>query len=189
MIEFFSLILLGLVVVLCLSGICFRQRSAFAVSIGQIAAKQRSVIFAVGVTAFLGCMIVGGVLHEPVPRVPDEFSYTLIGDALAHGQVASPAPPLPEFFDTFHVLVHPAYVSKYFPAQGVFLALGEKLTSHPAVGLWLSSALTCAATSWMLQAWIGPIWGMLGGFLMAIQFGVYSYWSQTYWGGMVAALG
>jgi len=24
---------------------------------------------------------------------------------------------------------------------------------------------------------------------MALQYGIYSYWSQTYWGGMVAALG
>jgi hypothetical protein len=41
----------------------------------------------------------------------------------------------------------------------------------------------------MLQAWIGPGWALLGGFLMALQYGIYSYWSQTYWGGMVAALG
>src|SRR6202023_2651291 len=47
----------------------------------------------------------------------------------------------------------------------------------------------CAATCWMLQAWISPVWGLLSGLLMMVQFGVYSYWSQTYWGGMVAALG
>jgi RHS repeat-associated protein len=41
----------------------------------------------------------------------------------------------------------------------------------------------------MLQSWIGPVWGLLGGFLIAVQIGVYSYWSQSYWGGMVAALG
>ena len=96
---------------------------------------------------------------------------------------------MPEFFDTFHVLVHPLYASKYFPVQGVFLAVGEKLTGHPAVGVWLSSALACAALVWMLQAWINPGWAMLGGFIVVVQYGIYSYWSQTYWGGMAAALG
>jgi hypothetical protein len=124
-----------------------------------------------------------------VPRIHDEFSYLLLSNTLASQHISSPSPPLPEFFDTFHVLVRPVYASKYFPAQGMFLAIGEKLTGHPAVGVWLSSVLACAATCWMLQAWVGPVWGMLGGLLMMIQIGVYSYWSQTYWGGMVAALG
>ncbi len=189
MIEFFQLVLLGLTVALSLAGIGFGPDSVFVQRIHKGAAKLNVILLAVGVSVFLGCMIVSVILHEPTPLVHDEFSYLLIGDTLAHGHVADPSPPLPEFFDTFHVLVHPAYVSKYFPAQGVFLALGEKLTGHPAVGLWLSSALACGATCWMLQAWIGPVWGMLGGFLMAVQFGVYSYWSQTYWGGMAAALG
>jgi hypothetical protein len=129
------------------------------------------------------------LLHEPVPRTHDEFSYVLLGETLAHGQASMVPPPTPEFFETFHVLVRPVYASKYFPAQGVFLALGERLTGHPAVGVWLSSGLAAAATTWMLQAWIGPSWALLGGVLMGLQFGVFSYWSQSYWGGMVAALG
>ncbi len=138
---------------------------------------------------FVGCWFVSAIVHNPVPRIHDEFSYILMGEILAHGHVESPSPPLPEFFDTFHVLVHPAYVSKYFPAQGVFLALGEKLAGHPAIGVWLSSALACAALVWMLQGWISPSWALLGGFIVVVQYGVYSYWSQTYWGGMVAVLG
>ena len=124
-----------------------------------------------------------------MPRINDEFSYLLLSDTLTSGHVANPTPPLPEFFDTFHVLMHPVYASKYFLAQGVFLAAGQKLTGHPAVGIWLSSALACAATCWMLRAWIGPVWGLLGGLLMVLQYGIYSYWSQSYWGGMAAALG
>jgi len=141
------------------------------------------------ILTLLGCWFLSFAIHQPVPRIHDEFSYILMGETLAHGRVANPPPPLPEFFDTFHVLVHPAYVSKYFPAQGVFLALGEKLAGHPAVGIWISSALACAALVWMLQAWIGPGWALLGGFIVVVQYGVYSYWSQTYWGGMAAALG
>lgn len=112
-----------------------------------------------------------------------------MGETFAKGRASNPSPPVHEFFDTFHVLQHPVYASKYFPAQGVFLALGQKLTGHQAVGLWLSSALACAAVTWMLQAWVGWEWGLLGGILVLIQYGVFSYWSQTFWGGMVPALG
>src|SRR6266700_338653 len=139
--------------------------------------------------AFLGCLLTATILHDPVPRIHDEFSYALIGDTLARGHASGPAPPLPEFFETFHVLVRPTHASKYFPAQGIFLAIGERLTGHQPVGIWLSSALACAGTAWMLQAWIGRTWGLLGGLLMVIQYGIFSYWSQSYWGGMVAALG
>jgi hypothetical protein len=138
---------------------------------------------------FLGCWALSLGVHQPLPRVHDEFSYVLMGETFAHGRVANSSPPFPEFFDTFHVLVHPIYVSKYFPVQGIFLALGDKLAGHPAIGLWLSSALACAALAWMLQAWISPGWALLGGFIVVVQYGVFSYWSQTYWGGMATALG
>jgi hypothetical protein len=151
--------------------------------------KPWIVVSGIIALTLFGCVLSSLVLHEPIPRLHDEFSYSLMGDTLAHGRATNPTPPLSEFFDTFHVLVHPFYVSKYFPAQGLFLALGEKLTGHPAFGLWLSSALACAATAWMLQAWLTPAWGLLGGLLMVVEYGVFSYWSQTYWGGMVAALG
>ena len=147
-----------------------------------------AALSAVG-ASFLGCVLVAFILHEPVPLVHDEFSYLLMSDTFVHGHVANPSPPLSEFFDTFHVLVRPVYASKYFPMQGTFLAIGERLTGHPAVGIWLSSALACAAATWMLQAWLGNAWGLLGGFLMVVQYGIFSYWSQSYWGGMVAALG
>lgn len=139
--------------------------------------------------AFLGCLLVSCVLHEPVPRVHDEFSFLLMGETFAAGRVTNPSPSLPEFFDSFHVLMRPVHVSKYFPAQGIVLAIGKRLTGHPAVGIWLSAALACAATVWMLQSWLTPAWAFFGGILMALQFGIFSYWSQTYWGGMLPALG
>jgi hypothetical protein len=124
-----------------------------------------------------------------VPRIHDEFSYVLMGETLASGHVTNPSPPLPEFFDTFHELVHPVYVSKYFPVPGVFLAVGDKFAGNPTLGLWLSSALACAGLVWMLQAWIAPSWAILGGFAVVVTYGLYSYWSQTYWGGMATVLG
>jgi hypothetical protein len=135
------------------------------------------------------CVIIASLLHSPLPRIHDEFSYLLLGDTLAQGRISNPAPPLPEFFDTFHVLVHPVYASKYFPAQGVFLAIGERFTGHPIFGVWLTSALACAAMVWILKAFLGEQWALLGGFLFAVQYGIFSYWSQSYWGGMIPALG
>jgi len=192
MVELLQLILLLLAVALSLatakSGLDI-QSSPFVVPVHRFAAKQGLAVAAIGCASFLGCLAVACFLHEPVPRVPDEFSYLLMGDTIASGRVSNPAPSLPEFFETLDVLTRPVYVSKYFPAQGVFLALGEKLTGHFAVGVWIGSALACAAICWMLQAWVGPMGALLGGLLMMMQLGIYSYWSQTYWGGMVAALG
>lgn len=157
-------------------------------SVAKSAVGRFAIPLSAAVT-FLGCVVVSCVLHEPVPRVHDEFSYLLMGETFAAGRVTNPPPPLPEFFDSFHVLMRPAHVSKYFPAQGIFLAMGERVTGHPAVGIWLSAGLACAATVWMLQAWLTPTWALLGGFLMILQYGIFSYWSQAYWGGLVSALG
>jgi hypothetical protein len=129
------------------------------------------------------------ILHEPIPRVHDEFSYAFMGDTFAHRRAANTSPPVQEFFDTFHMLMHPVYASKYFPAQGLFLAFGQTLAGRQAIGIWLSSALACGAAVWMLQAWIEPSWALVGGLLVALHWGIFSYWSQSYWGGMVAALG
>jgi len=185
-VEFIELAVLLLVSVF---SFYVKSEPLFFASTRRLATRRGVPLTFVFLGVFLGCLSVTAFLHEPVPRIHDEFSYLLMGDTLASGRVSNPPPPLPEFFETFHVLVRPTYVSKYFPAQGLFLALGQKLTGHPAVGVWLSSALACAVTCWMLQAWAGPTWGFLGGILMALQLGIYSYWSQTYWGGMVAALG
>lgn len=189
MTEFLQLLLLILVLTISVGGIRLAELPGVVGWARRTATRPSVVVALVGVVTYLGCLMVANFLHEPIPRVHDEFSYLLISDTLTSARVSNPSPPLPEFFDTFHVLMHPSYVSKYFPAQGLFLAIGQKLTGHPAVGIWLSSALACAATCWMLQVWVGPPWALLGSLMMVVQFGVFSYWSQSYWGGMVAALG
>jgi hypothetical protein len=191
MVEFSEVILLlvGFLIFSATGWFTRPQTTLLAVRLRRFGAKLGLVPVAIGCISFLGCLSVSAFLHEPVPRIHDEFSYLLMGDTFASGRVSNPPPTLPEFFETFHELIRPVYASKYFPAQGLFLALGQKLTGHPAVGVWLSAALACAAICWMLQAWVAPVWALVGGVLMAMQLGIYSYWSQTYWGGMVAALG
>jgi len=129
----------------------------------------------------------------PLPAILDEFSYLLAGDTYAHGRLANPAHPLWSFFETAHVNMLPTYMSKYPPAQGVALAIGQWL-GHPWFGVLLSIAAMCAAITWMLQGWMPARWALLGGLLAAIRFlagSGYSmnYWLESYWGGAVTALG
>jgi hypothetical protein len=158
-------------------------------SFSKFAQRRTRSVALVGILAVVARLAVFPVLPVPGPAIEDEFSYLLMADTFAHGRVACPTHPMWFHFETFYVNQIPTYVSKYFPAQGIFLGLGQVVFGHPFWGVLLSSALMCAAICWMLQGWMPPAWALLGGLLAVLRLGTFSYWANSYWGGAVAALG
>jgi hypothetical protein len=146
------------------------------------------VLITVAATAILARIALLPVLPIPVPNIHDEFSYLLAGDTFAHGRLANPAHPMWIFFDTFHVLPNPTYASKFPPAQGAVLALGQLLGS-PWIGVLLSMAAMCVAITWMLQGWFPAKWALLGAVLVLAHLYLFNYWLESYIGGAVAAVG
>jgi len=141
----------------------------------------------IATAAFLGCAAVGFGIQIREPDKHDEFSYLLAADTFLRGRLANPTPPAWQHFETFHVLLEPSYASKYPPAQGAALALGRWLSGHAIVGVWLSSAFACAAIAWLLLAWLPRPWAWAGAWLALVSFSIAGWWSQTYWGGSLAA--
>lgn len=129
------------------------------------------------------------VLAHPEPSIHDEFAYLLGADLLAHGRVAAAPHPHWKFFETFHVISRPVYAPKYPPGQAAFLSIGQILFHDPFHGVLISVALFAAAVCWMLQAYVKPVWGLLGGICTALYFGAGNYWTESYWGGAVAGIG
>ncbi len=148
-------------------------------------------ILAIGGAALFSLLVNGTLaifLSVPPPAIHDEYSYWLAADTFAHGRLTNPPHPLWVHFESFHVLQQPTYASKYPPAQGLALAVGQVLTGQPIFGVWLSSALACAAIGWMLRAWVRPRWALLGSLLVALH-PLMVDWNHSYWGGSVALLG
>lgn len=166
----------------------------------RLADRRGRSVWVCGVVALAGC-VAAGLVRPPVPRVHDEFSYLLGADTFAHGRLTNRPPleqvtgaggaPAPQsaHFESEHILIRPTYSSKYPPGQALFLAAGQVLLKAPIAGVWLSTALLCAAICWMLQAWTTARYALLGGLLAALHVGVIGWWGNTFWGGSVAGLG
>lgn len=164
-----------------------------------VALRTRRLVLVVFLLAFASGLA-NGLVRYPVPSVNDEFGYLLAADTFVHGRFANPPHALWHHFETIGVSHQPSYVAKYPPAPSAFLALGQALFGQPWWGQLLAYSLAAAAVAWMLRAWVGPRWALVGGVMVALHpnlqhfqdydWGWANYsWSHSYWGGAVAMLG
>jgi hypothetical protein len=156
--------------------------------VGQFSGKKTLVVICLGLTAALARLALLPVLPVPTPLLHDEFSYLLAADTFAHGRLTNPTHPMWVFFDTFHVLQHPTYASKYPPGPGAAMALGERL-GDPWIGVLLSMAGMVMAVTWMLQGWVPPCWALLGGVLVLLRLGLCNPWFDNYYDTSLAVIG
>jgi hypothetical protein len=171
------------------SSIAKKYLKLFEKAFSELAKKRRLSVLFVFLVTFLSVTAIGFFIYMPKADIHDEFSYLLAADTFAQGRLTNPPHVMWKHFETFHVLQQPTYASKYPPGQGLILAFGQILAGDPVFGLWLSIAIACAAICWMLQAWMPPKWALFGSLLMVLKIGLFSYWSNTFWGGAVAATG
>ncbi len=128
------------------------------------------------------------VLPVPAPQAHDEFSYLLSADTFAHGRLTNPTPAMWQHIESFHMIFKPSYQSQYPPGQGLLLAFGQVL-GHPFIGVVLGTALMCAVLTWALRGWMSPKWAAMAGVLMVLKYAGSHYWTDSYWGGALPALG
>jgi hypothetical protein len=158
-------------------------------ALGHLGRRRGLSVVLVGLLALAASAMVSLLGGTPQPRVHDEFSYLLAADTFARGRLANPAHPLWAHFESIHIIQQPTYASKYPPAQGLMLAAGQAIGGHPIVGVWIATALACAALCWMLLGWL-PSWlAMVGSLIAVLHPGIVLRWGQSYWGGALAVIG
>lgn len=113
----------------------------------------------IGVVTGAVVWYVWGSLNATAP-VHDEASYLLQARMFAHFHWTMPSPPLPEFFEQYHVFVTPTFASKYPPGHALMLVPGIWLSLPglmPVVLSGLAAALLFMIVRRTTTAWIAVL--------------------------------
>ena len=166
-----------------------KQPSRFGPIFGFGSIPRKRAVFIIFACATLSYLIQLTAFGIPQPMAHDEFSNLLAAETFASGRLTNPTHALWEHFETFHELQRPHYVSMYPPGQGLILAAGLRVFGNPIAGVALCGITLCALICWALQAIVPSQWAFVGGLIAIIKIAVLNYWTMSYWGGAVAAIG
>lgn len=158
-------------------------------ALNRLASRKALAILLIGAIVLIGRLAILPIHPTGVTTIHDEFCYLLQADTFASGRLTNPTHPMWVHFESISIFHQPTYTAKYPPAQGLFLAVGQALFGHSWIGVLLSCVLMSIAIMWMLQGWLPHGWAFLGGSWCAFKIGLFHYWSTSYWGGAVAAIG
>ena len=160
------MILLGVPLLIALAMLLARwvepvQRAGAAAA--RVMEKPRVPIAIAVISAVVFWLAWGSLTSIPV--VHDEASYLFQAKLFAHGHWTAPSPPMPEFFEQYHVFVVPHYASKYPPGHAALLVPGIWLGLPglmPVIISGIAAALVFAIVRRLFNAgvafWTWLIW-------------------------------
>lgn len=157
--------------------------------LGALARRPLSAAIGMGVVSAVLAFLHAHLVHWPEPSIHDEFAYIMGAETFADGKLTQPTHAFSEHFESFHILQRPSYAPKYPPGQSAVLAAGVVLFGDMRAGLWLQIGAMVWAITWMLFGWLPSRWAILGGAIVAVNIGIATPWSQSFFGGAVAATG
>lgn len=94
---------------------------------------------AIGIVTAIMLTLAWGSWRQ-IPVIHDEASYLFQAKLFASGHWTAPSPPVPEFFEQWHVFVVPHYASKYPPGHALLLVPGIWLGLPGMMPVLLSAA-------------------------------------------------
>jgi hypothetical protein len=119
--------------------------------------SSRAAPVVCGVVTALVTWWVWGSLRQ-VPVYHDEAAYLLQVNLFASGRWTAPGPPLPEFFEQYHVIVTPVFAAKYWPGHALLMVPGVWLGLPGLIPVLLSGltgALCFALARRVAGPWVG----------------------------------
>jgi hypothetical protein len=123
MITFALFLLLPLGALLVAQRLVRRLGPKVSAALGALPDWRWAPLAAGAVTGLVILYLWGWTLSQ-TPIVHDEASYLLQAQTFAKLRWTMPSPPIPAFFEQFHVLVTPVFASKYPPGHGILLVPG-----------------------------------------------------------------